>query len=319
MPMTFRYLKSARLKLQERKNACLRANFQSGGTYIRYLLEFVRTDPIIGTIHAQLARIAEDKYSDVESLVDAPQRRVALPADESECAALCLRWLEVFNEPAFDRLCRIFAPGSGKLQERYDDFAAQIIPPLFSYIDERIDDGDMLLYTLARYQRECSWFEADALAELAGKTASNGLEAVMDDHLRSWLFREGIDFPFSTPNGPSGRADVVVWHAEKPLAIEVKVFDGQNRDAGHVSQGLWQAQRYAIDYGASFGYLVIFNTSPYMLSFDGNAQKEGPPCVLVGGTNVFAITIEVGERAAASKEKPRATKVVKTPTGPNDD
>ena len=108
-------------------------------------------------------------------------------------------------------------------------------------------------------------------------------------------------------------ADVVVWQGEKPLPIEVKVFDGENREPRHVSQGLWQAHRYAIDYGASFGYLIVFNASPHLLAFEGNIQSEGPPCIVVGGMNVFAIVVGVGKRDSASKEKPLETKIVKTP------
>jgi hypothetical protein len=100
------------------------------------------------------------------------------------------------------------------------------------------------------------------------------------------------------------------------LAIEVKVYDGLNRDLGHASQGLWQAQCYAQDYRSPFGYLVVFNTSPHLLSFENNVSKEGPPCVVVGDLNVFAIVVNVGERPSASKEKPLETKVVPTPGSP---
>jgi hypothetical protein len=199
----------------------------------------------------------------------------------------------------------------------HDEFCGQVLQPLCSYIDERVDDGDLLLYSLSRYQRECSWFEGGSLAKLADQAEPEKLEASMDDHLRSWLFREGIDYPFSTPSGPSGRADVVVWHGEKPLPIEVKVVDDDNRDTADISQGLWQAHRYAVDYGSPFGYLVVFNTSPHLLAFSGNIQTEGPACVVVSGMNVFAVVVKVGpRRATASKEQPLETKMVKIPGDP---
>jgi hypothetical protein len=208
----------------------------------------------------------------------------------------------------------LFGDGSRRYQDMFTDFFGQVMVPLCSYIDERIDDGDLMLYTLSRCQRECGWFEASDLVALAQNTESRKLEEAMDTHLRAWLFREGIDYPFSTPRSPSGRADIVVWQGEEPLAIEVKVYDGEDRDLGHVAQGLWQAQRYAHDYGKPFGYLVVFNTSFDSLSFDGNVAKDGPPCVMVGGLNVFAIVVNVGSRLSASKEKPVEMKIVKTPT-----
>ena len=168
---------------------------------------------------------------------------------------------------------------------------------------------------LSRYQRECGWFESNSLLSLAKETESNKLEAAFDNHLRKWLFKQGIDYPFSTPKSPSGRADVVVWTEEKPLPIEVKVFDGKGRDLSHVSQGLWQAQRYAHDFGKPFAYLVVFNISEHLLAFENNKNTDGPPCIEVGGLNVFTITVNVGKRPSASKESPIETKTVKAPTG----
>jgi hypothetical protein len=42
-----------------------------------------------------------------------------------------------------------------------------------------------MLYTLSRYQRECTWFEADALAKLASEADSRKVEEVLDKHLRT--------------------------------------------------------------------------------------------------------------------------------------
>jgi hypothetical protein len=75
------------------------------------------------------------------------------------------------------------------------------------------------------------------------------------------------------------------------LPIEVKVFDGKSRDTGHVSQGLWQAHCYVTNYGKPFGYLVVFNVSHHLIAFVDNVATDGPPCVVVGGNNVFATAI----------------------------
>jgi hypothetical protein len=316
MPMRFPYLKSARVKLQERKNACLKSTYESAERYIGFFLEFIRTNPVISPLTRELSSIATQKFSEIEPLVDGRRRSLNLPSDPAECAAFFLRALELQGTqgqeiPGFRR---IFGKGSNSYQDMYEDFYEQVLVPLCSYIDERIDDGDLLLYMLSRYQRECNWFQKVELQRLLDNTQSNKLEEAFDEHLRSWLFREGIDYPFSTPRGPSGRADIVVWEGEEPLALEVKVFDGADRDLGHVAQGLWQSQRYAHDYGKPFGYLIVFNTSGNLLGFDQNVASGGPPCVVVCGINVFAITINVFEnRLSASKEKPLETKLVKLP------
>jgi len=274
---------------------------------------------VIAPIVSELSIISQAKFANVDQLIDAQRRRLLLPSNERDCAAYHLRLLEVFVHPdvQLPHYSMVFGKGSNRLQDASDDFFARTLSPLCSYIDELIDDGDLLLYTLSRYQRECTWFEAGSLAELAQAADSRKLEEVLDAHLRSWLFREGVDYPFSTPKSPSGRADLVVWHGEEPLPIEVKVFDDKDRDQGHVAQGLWQAQRYASDYGRPFGYLVVFNTSAAMLSFEGDIATDGPPCIVVGGLNVFVVSINfAANRPSASKEKPLETKVVKMPAAP---
>jgi hypothetical protein len=318
MPMRFPYLKAARVKLQERKNACLRADYTAAEQYIGQFLSFAQSDPVVRTVIAELSLIAQAKHVEIEQRIDPNRRRLDLPRDRGECAAFHLRLLERLADPdpkmQIHRFHSIFGRGSAKFQDMFDDFFEQVLQPLCSYIDERIDDGDLLLYMLCRYQRECAWFQNQALVELAERADSKKLEETMDSHLRGWLFREGIDYPFSTPRSPSGRADIVVWHGEEPLAIEVKVFDAENRDCGHVKQGLWQAHRYAADYSKPFGYLVVFNTSADLLSFEGNLAVSGPPCILVGDRNVFAVTVNVSPpRESASKEKPVKTVVVGQP------
>ena len=319
MPMRFPYLKAARVKLQERKNACIRAKYSSAQQYVGQFLSFIKSDPVIRTVFTELNLIAQAKFVSIDQRIDTKYGRIDVPFDRVECAAFHLRLLEILADPnpqmVIPDFDYIFGRGSNRYQDTYDDFFEQVLQPLCSYIDERIDDGDLLLYMLCRYQRECSWFGYGTLVEMAERSESRKLEETFDSHLRTWLFREGIDYPFSTPRSPSGRADIVVWQGEEPLAVEVKVFDGKDRDCGHVKQGLWQAHRYAADYSKPFGYLVVFNTSGDILSFEGNVSDDGPACVTVGDRNVFAVTVSVLlRRESASKEKPVRTYVIGHPT-----
>jgi hypothetical protein len=47
MPMRFPYLKAARFKLQERKNTCLRADYESAAQYTGQFLSFIKSDPVV--------------------------------------------------------------------------------------------------------------------------------------------------------------------------------------------------------------------------------------------------------------------------------
>jgi hypothetical protein len=82
MAMRFPYLKNARVKLQERKNACIRTTYEHADSHFRFLIEFLRTDPVIRTITAELSVIAKNKFSDVKSLIDEKHRRLNLPPSE---------------------------------------------------------------------------------------------------------------------------------------------------------------------------------------------------------------------------------------------
>jgi len=171
MPMRFPYLKAARVKLQERKNACLRGDYTAAEQYIGQFLSFAQSDPVVRTIIAELSLIAQAKLGDINQRINTNRRCLDLPRDRGECAAFHLRLLERLADPdpqmEIPGFAAIFGRGSSKYQDIFGDFFEQVLQPLCSYIDERIDDGDLLLYMLCRYQRECAWFENDTLVELA--------------------------------------------------------------------------------------------------------------------------------------------------------
>ncbi|MFO1006602.1 MAG: hypothetical protein U0929_11625 [Planctomycetaceae bacterium] len=268
-----------------------------------------------------MANSAHGKYPGPDSLLDKRRHTWCLPKSEYECAAFRLRAIELAT--ASDDNIQIFKDIYVKTardnQDRYEAFLNEIVVPLCSYLNERVRDGEFLLYMLTRYQRESAWFNGDQLASILDSADSRKIEEVFDHHLRAWLFREGIDFPFSAPNSPSGRADVIVWQGEQPLPVEIKVCDDANRDARHVEQGLWQAHRYALDYSKAIGYLVVFNTSDRPLVFEGNVSGDGPPCVVVNSVSVFVIVVNVTlGRASASKERPVAPRIIRVPGAPTE-
>lgn len=319
--MKFPYLCAARVKLQERKNACLKASYAAATTYLGQLFDFITTSPVLSCVTTELANSVSGKYPDSSSLFDSQNFRWNLPKSEFECSQFYLRCFEIVNnsKDSFGEFNRLYFKRYSDYQERYQAFVSEIVVPLCSYLDERIDEGDLLLYMLTRYQRESAWFNGDQLASLLDSADSRKIEEVFDHHLRAWLFREGIDFPFSAPNSPSGRADVIVWQGEQPLPIEIKVCDDANRDARHVEQGLWQAHRYALDYSKAIGYLVVYNTSDRPLAFEGNVSGDGPPCVVVNSVNVFVIVVNVIlDRRSASKERPVAPRIIRVPGAPSE-
>ena len=133
--------------------------------------------------------------------------------------------------------------------------------------------------------------------------------------LREALFEGGVDFPFSQPISPSGRADVVsLDDSDDPLVLEVKVFDpDRSKDKGSLRQGFHQVLRYANDYQQNVGYLVVFNCSDNQLVWpsEDSTGRDVPSRVVHDGKTLFLIAIDIGaDRESASKEWPSGRAVI---------
>ena len=189
-----------------------------------------------------------------------------------------------------------------------------MLNPLANYLDDRIDDTGNLLYLLQRFKLKAEWFRKQELKQMYLDDTASG-EAHLDRVLREALFDGGVDFPFSQPDSPSGRADVVsLDDSEDPLVLEAKVFDpDRGKGKSHLRQGFHQVLRYANDYQQSVGYLVAFNCSGNQLVWpsEDSAEGEFPPRILHDGKTFFLIAIDIGiDRESASKERPSGRAVI---------
>lgn len=201
-----------------------------------------------------------------------------------------IQFLSVFSsETKYDAMAR--------------DFAEQVVRPLFDYLDEQIGEGSSVLYSLERYVRQIEWFDQQRLyAEFQANTRQG--EDVYDRHLRKFLFREGFDMPYSQLHSPSGRSDVLSGlESDDPLVCELKVYDGENRDIGHLASGVTQALQYANDHGKPTAHLVIINltTRPLQLPSDG-PDNVYPPYLDLPGARVYLIQVRGLPRESASRQ-----------------
>ena len=186
--------------------------------------------------------------------------------------------------------------------------------PLINFLHDQIDDGGNVLYLIERFKLKAEWFRRKDLYALYKGDTSAG-EASLDQELRANLFEGGIDYPFSQPSSPSGKADIVaLLGSDDPLVLEVKVFDPVlSRGKSHLRQGFHQVLRYAGDYNQSLGYLVIFNCSDRQLAISSEEPSgaEFPPRITYGGKTFFVIPIDIHpDTASASKEKPSSRLVI---------
>lgn len=151
------------------------------------------------------------------------------------------------------------------------------VEPVCNYMIDQLDIAGTTLYVLLRYKRWVEWFEADRLRSQC--RGDDGRERVLDLDLRRFLFESGIDYPFSQPDSPRGRADIVArLETDDPLVLEVKVWDpelGYGED--RVRDGLRQVMDYADRYGKDKGYVVVFNLDRNPLIFRGDPDTAEWP------------------------------------------
>lgn len=190
----------------------------------------------------------------------------------------------------------------GDNHNRVAKFVEIFINPIVTYLNDKLDESNSSLYLLSRYKKRVEWFTRK---ELLGKynAATKNYEQLLDDDLRLFLFDQGIEYPFSTPNSPNGRADIVGnLETNDPLVLEVKVIDkekgyGLNR----LQDGITQILKYTHDYHKPFGFLVVFNLDELDIIYEGLDNSWNIPKIQIGEKTIFILTINLQSLVSASK------------------
>ena len=310
------YLRNLRVHLQERRNRLFKQGFRTYDAELRYLLQFLDDNPYIRSL---LSAIDANTSVDFEQWAaeQSNMREVQFPQREEGRAKVCygilkrcasdenghewLRWgSAVSSETKSDLMLR--------------DLTEAVVDPLVNFLHDQIDDAGNVLYLIERFKLKSEWFRRKDLYLLYQRDTSVG-EASLDQELRASLFEGGIDYPFSQPSSPSGKADIVaLLGSDDPLVLEVKVFDpDRGKGKSHLRQGFHQVLRYGNDYNQSVGYLVIFNCSDRQLviSSEEASGAEFPPRIEYGGKTFFVVSIDIHpDTDSASKEKPATRQVI---------
>ena len=299
------------IRLRERLG---RLNQLDGVSYVdecRYLLSFLQSDRYCNGF---LTELEADTSVDVRAWMVARDRdlHLSFPDTEKERARICYSLLKIgvrADKPMTQYLhCGRWFGRRTTGQQVLQQFTDGIIKPLVDYLSDRVSDEGNLFYLIERFKMKCEWFLQDELYAKYLKSPRTG-ESELTNALRASLFDAGIDFPFSQPESPSGKADTVAsLGTPRPLVLEVKVFDpDRDKRPRNLWQGFHQVLRYAQDYHSSVGYLVIFNCSNRELVIipEEGTDLEYPTRIDHGGKSYFVITINLNpNRLSASQEDP---------------
>jgi hypothetical protein len=300
-----RWRQDLQVKLRNRYRALYTADGPRIAREIDLVVAWITAQPALGYILEE-ARLAETVPSYDEWTPGLRRRGLWEWPAKTEAGRAIFVWDLLRHVSASDRdIIQFLSVFSS--ETKYDamarDFAEQVVRPLFDYLDEQIGEGSSVLYALERYVRQIEWFDQGRLyAEFQANTRQG--EEVYDRHLREFLFREGFDMPYSQLRSPSGRSDVLSrLESDDPLVCELKVYDGENRDIGHLASGVTQALQYANDHGKPAAHLVIINltTRPLRLPSDG-PENAYPPYLDLPGARVYLIQVRGLPRESASRQ-----------------
>ena len=318
-----------RSKLRERFSRLRGLDGVSYADQCRYLLNFIQSNSYCNGL---LMELEASTSVDVLAWINARDKdpHLAFPETEEERARICYRLLKIGVEAQQRPLDQYLQCGRWFGRRTTSEPLLRqctegIVKPLIDFLCDSIDDEENLLHLIERFKLKCEWFRREELYAKYSNNPGTG-EADLTNELRASLFDAGIDFPFSEPESPSGKADTVAsLGTPSPLVLEAKVYDPERgKRTRNLWQGFHQVFRYAEDYYSSVGYLVIFNCSnqELVMTPEVGAEPEYPVRIDYGGKTFFVITINVNpDRPSASKEDPssRVTVLYEQFVGSEDD
>jgi len=274
---------------------------------LRAFKHYCATTSVIASCLAQLSETPYDFRVDPGDLDD------RWPAGE---AGYAYRW-NAINQAVdghSNNKDLIFSQLGTRQSLAYSQFTKMFVVPLYHYLVDQLEASSMMLYILLRYKRWAEWFEAEKLRWIYSNDGEGGL----DRDLRRFLFESGIDYPYSQPQSPGGRADIVAGlETDDPLVLEVKIWDsnkGYKKD--RCCDGLRQVMDYADRYGKDRGYVVVFNLDPEPVEFVGPIDTdEWPPRLEHGGKTYYFIAVDIAEQMEPVSQRDKG-KPVKTYTVP---
>lgn len=292
------YLQQLRYKLQKRVR---RLNGADHNTFMVRVLEFFSffdSQPILKALAEEITAKCPDYAKWVEAGM--------IGDKELENAAIGYGVLRSFIEGKNPHgymhfLLMHHAPPKGR---ELDLFKTLYVEPLYEYLDERIDDQSFVLAALVRYKHLCEWFRRKRLFDGWEEDTARG-EHLLAMDLYEYLFEHGIDVDIE-PSSASGEVDMIsLQRAEDPLLADAKIFNPEkSKSKSYLIKGFHQIYQYACDYNQAVGYLVIFNTSDFILRFALGSEAEPLPRVRFNHKTIFFIVIDIYPHEKSASKKP---------------
>lgn len=224
------------------------------------------------------------------------------------------------SQAAFDVLHMVhllFEGPAGSFHVKEEDllevFRDQALDALAQYIDEHLDDRNVILGILRRYKVRCERFRKQRLRSIAkdGIEKLDGERALAVD-LYEYLHDQGIEF-LAEPKTGAGEPDLVAHRsAARELLADAKYLrpdDTPSKIKAVLFEGLRQVLDYCKEESRAIGYLIVFSEADRILEFKTMHIDDVFPCVRIDGTTIYYLMIDIADIRSASK-RGRAEKIV---------
>jgi hypothetical protein len=250
------------------------------------------------------------KYPHTDEELNAAMQRLQLieGLTEGESAAIGLAVLRKTAIPDNRRMsfmnCVEQTASPGKMLDR---FRERYLEPFYEYIDEHIEDRNVVLAELVRFKHLAEWFRREQLWN-SWKSDSRSGERTLAFAVYEFLYEQGIDFHIE-PASASGEADMVsTQHSPDPLVADVKIFDpATSRGSSYIKLGFHQVYRYLHDSNQPIGCLVVFKGTEKQLEVSvATTLAEEVPYFTLGDRTIFLVQIDISpyEEPASKRSAP---------------
>jgi hypothetical protein len=297
-------LQDLRYKLQKRVRRLQTVGGDGFSLELVRFFDFFDSNP---TLRASAAGLSA-KYPQINEQLNAAiqQHQIIEGVTEGESAAIGLAVLRKNAVPDNGRMQFMnYVEHTAQFGKMLDRFRERFLDPFYEYIDEHIEDRNVVLAELIRFKHLAEWFRREQLWK-CWKLDSRSGERTLAFAVYEFLYEQGIDFHIE-PASASGEADMVsAQHSPNPLVADVKIFDPtSSRGSPYIKRGLHQVYRYLHDFNQPIGYLVVFKGTEKQLEVSvSTTLAEEVPYFTLGDKAIFLVQIDIFPHDLSASKRP---------------
>lgn len=305
--MDSKLLQSLRQKLSKRANRIGTTQWNMYHSQLVQFWTFLHSHDLFKGILDQLEQRHPHVLQKVQCLLNETlpyNEFITFDMEEEQAAAGYFVIRDCVEQPThrsgFSKVAKIgdkYGAGEGGYEEMIVAFNQVFLIPLYEYLDEQLDNQNILLYLLMRYKHRCEWFYREELLNLYKNESVKG-EKLLAMDLYRYLHDQGIEFHIE-PSSATGEIDLISEQVgDERLLVDAKLFKGDTR---YIRKGFHQIYTYTLTYNQPMGFLVIFNVSDHQLCFTSTYSDGKYAGYDVDGKSLFMLTIDIATRPSASK------------------